>query len=170
MLERKDMRDLALLGALATALGFANVAIRGDDLPLVASEPDPVQAVCGAGADEVFAVPRISVTEAVELLGRKDVTFVDARSADEYASAHVPSAITLPAIDAEGVLDTQSVPIPPENLIITYCDGLTCEQSEYLGLLLKDRTACEQVNVLEGGWNAWVEAGAPIITGVEDRG
>ena len=122
------------------------------------------------GTDEAFSVPRISVTEAVGLLGREDVTFVDARSAEQHASAHVPGAITLPASDAEGVLDTQSVPIPPQNLIITYCDGLTCEQSEYLGMLLKDRTACEQVSVLEGGWNAWVEAGAPIITGVEDRG
>lgn len=169
MLERKDMRDLAILGALAGGLGVANVAARGADYPLVASEPDPVQAVCGAGLEEVFSVPRISVPEAVELLGRKDITFVDARSAEEHASAHIPSSISLPATDAEDVLGTQSVPIPPENLIVTYCDGLTCEQSEYLGMLLKDRTACEQVNVLEGGWNAWIEAGAPITTGAEDH-
>jgi len=170
MLGRKDMRDLAILGAIAGGLGLANVAAHGGDLPLVASEPDPVQAVCGAGPEEVFSVPRLSVPEAVELVGRDDVTFVDGRPADEYASAHVPGAITLPVADAEDVLDTQSVPIPPENLIITYCEGLTCEQSEYLGLLLKDRAACERVNVLEGGWTAWVEAGAPVITGVDDHG
>jgi 3-mercaptopyruvate sulfurtransferase SseA len=45
--------------------------------------------------------------------------------------------------------------------VITYCDGVSCEQSEYLGLLLRERDVCQQVRVLEGGWQAWVSAEAP---------
>ena len=73
--------------------------------------------------------------------------------------------MNLPAADAEGLLDMQSLPIPPEGQVITYCDGGSCEQSEYLGLLLRQRDVCQQVRVLEGGWQAWVAAQAPTVSG-----
>jgi rhodanese-related sulfurtransferase len=59
----------------------------------------------------------------------------------------------------------QSLPIPPDGQVITYCDGGTCEQSEALGLLLRQRDLCQQVRVLEGGWQAWVHSGAPTVRG-----
>jgi rhodanese-related sulfurtransferase len=73
--------------------------------------------------------------------------------------------MNLPAEDAAGLLDMQSLPIPPEGAVITYCDGGSCEQSESLGLLLRERDVCQQVRVLDGGWQAWVGAGAPTVSG-----
>jgi rhodanese-related sulfurtransferase len=110
-------------------------------------------------------VERVTVEEAIALLGQPLVTFVDARPSYHYIAEHVPGAMNLPAEDAEGLLDMQSLPIPPEGEVITYCDGGTCEQSEYLGLLLRQRDVCQQVRVLEGGWQAWVSSGAPTVSG-----
>jgi rhodanese-related sulfurtransferase len=110
-------------------------------------------------------VERVSIEEASALLGQPLVTFVDARPNVHYAAEHVPGAMNLPAEDAEGLLDMQSLPIPPDGEVITYCDGGTCEQSEYLGLLLRQRDVCQRVRVLEGGWQAWVASGAPTVSG-----
>jgi rhodanese-related sulfurtransferase len=136
-------------------------------LPWIA-EPRPEEGTCGAeelGNVAPAIVERVSVAEAQQLLGQPLVTFVDARPAFHYSAGHVPGAMNLPAEDAEGLLDTQSLPIPPEGQVITYCDGGSCEQSEYLGLLLRQRDVCQRVRVLEGGWQAWVAAQGPTVSG-----
>ena len=110
-------------------------------------------------------VDRVSVDEARALLDSGAVTFVDARPEFHYVAAHIPGAMNLPAEDAEGLLDMQSLPIPPEGQVITYCDGGTCEQSEHLSTLLRERDVCQQARVLDGGWQAWVAAGGPSVSG-----
>jgi rhodanese-related sulfurtransferase len=115
-------------------------------------------------------VERVSIEEASALLGQPLVTFVDARPTYHYGAEHIPGAMNLPAEDAEGLLDTQSLPIPPDGEVITYCDGGSCEQSEYLGLLLRQRDVCQRVRVLEGGWQAWASSGAPTVSGDSPHG
>lgn len=129
--------------------------------------PRPDEGSCGADdpANVVPIVERVSLEEAQQLLGQPLVTFVDARPAYHYSAAHIPGAMNLPAEDAEGLLDSQSLPIPPDGQVITYCDGLSCEQSEYLGLLLRQRDVCQRVRVLEGGWQAWAAVQAPSVSG-----
>ena len=127
-------------------------------------------AVVEADPSGPVQMDRISIDEAIELLGDPRVTFVDARPSYHYAAEHVPGAMNLPAEDAEGVLDMQSLPIPPDGQVITYCDGGTCESSESLGLLLRQRDVCQQVRVLEGGWQAWAQSGAPTVRGDRPHG
>jgi rhodanese-related sulfurtransferase len=112
-----------------------------------------------------LSMERVSIEQASALLGQPLVTFVDARPTYHYAAEHVPGAMNLPAEDAEGLLDMQSLPIPPDGEVIAYCDGISCEQSEYLGRLLRQRDVCQRVRVLEGGWQAWVTSGAPTVRG-----
>jgi rhodanese-related sulfurtransferase len=121
-------------------------------------------------ASHAVQMERVSIEEASALLGQPLVTFVDARPSYHYTAEHVPGAMNLPAEDAEGLLDSQSLPIPPDGQVITYCDGGTCEQSEALGLLLRQRDLCQQVRVLDGGWQAWVQAGAPTVRGERPYG
>ncbi len=111
------------------------------------------------------SLERVSIEEASTLVDDPLVTFVDARPSYHYAAEHVPGAMNLPAEDAEGLLDMQSLPIPPDGQVIAYCDGVTCEQSESLGLLLRQRDICQRVRVLEGGWQAWVSSGAATVRG-----
>jgi rhodanese-related sulfurtransferase len=157
------LRDTALLIGASLLAGVTFLGLH-PQLAWVAEPPE--DGTCGL-EDEAgpIRVERISVDEAKALLGDEAVTFVDARSGDDYIAAHIPGAVSLPAADAAGILEIQSVPILPDGQVITYCNGGACEQSEYLGLLLRDREVCQQVKVLEGGWAAWADAKAPMVSG-----
>lgn len=166
--------DVSALGALCAALGMANLWVH--DLPVIADPPAPEDTVCGMDAldDHGQAMPvrigRLPVGEALDLLGNAGVTFVDARSRDAYEAGHVPGAVSLPAETAAGLMEVQSVPVPPNDIVITYCEGAAaCEQGEYLGVLLRDQAGCSRVRVLEGGWQAWAAEGAPIQVGEGGR-
>lgn len=164
------------LGLLRDTAGMIGASLLGGVIVLIAdprlvwlSEP-PEEGSCGLEDELPIRVERITVGEAQALLADETVTFVDARSGDDYVVAHIPGAVSLPASDAAGILEIQSVPILPDGRVITYCNGGACEQSEYLGLLLRDREVCKQVAVLEGGWAAWVAAEAPVVSGESQDG
>ncbi|PRP90729.1 Rhodanese-like domain protein [Enhygromyxa salina] len=156
--------DLLVLIGVSLVAGLAVLAVH-PDLEWVAAPPADEGSCVADAPIEPPSVDRVSVDEAVALLGQPEVTFVDARLGYHYAAAHIPGAMSIPADDAEGLLDMQSLPIPPEGQVITYCDGAACEQSEYLGALLRERDVCQQVRVLDGGWQAWVAAEAPTVSG-----
>jgi rhodanese-related sulfurtransferase len=170
--HRLELLTDVLLVIGASVLGGLVFLAARPDLPWVAAAPDDADATCGADHVPFVAplVERVSVDEAQALLGQPQITFVDARPAADYVAAHVPGAMNLPATDAAGLLDMQSLPIPPEGEVITYCEGGRCEQSEYLGTLLRERDVCQRVRVLEGGWLAWVAADAPTVAGASRFG
>jgi rhodanese-related sulfurtransferase len=160
----------AVIGA--SVLGGLAFILAHPAIDLVAEPRDESDASCSVDELPLLApvVERISVADARALLDEAQVTFVDARPGHDYTIAHVPGAMNLPAADAEGLLDMQSLPIPPEGEVITYCEGGRCEQSEYLGTLLRERDVCQRVRVLEGGWLAWIAAGAPTVAGASRFG
>ncbi|KIG18306.1 Rhodanese-like domain protein [Enhygromyxa salina] len=159
------LADLLQLGGASMLVGLVFLAVH-PKLEWIASPPaDDGSCTVDELPSVAPVVDRVSVEEAQELLERSQVTFVDARPAYHYAAAHIPGAMNLPAEDAEGLLDMQSLSLPPDGAVITYCDGGSCEQSEYLGLLLRERGVCQKVRVLEGGWQAWVGAGGSTVSG-----
>ena len=161
---RALLRDLVLLTAASTVLAAVNLGMRDrETLPWLATPPPPEAATCG-GEDpqEIHLVQRLPVEEVQAMLDRPDVTIVDARSSHEYAQGHLPGAMSLPAESAEEMLGVQTLPIPPNDTIVTYCDGSACERSESLGLLLRAQVGCEKVFVLEGGFGSWVAAGGSV--------
>ncbi len=164
-----QLRDTTLVIAASLVSGVVFLAAH-PALGWLAEQPE--EGSCGLEGEDDLAirVERISVAAAQALLADETVTFVDARSSGDYTSAHIPGAVSLPASDAAGILEIQSVPILPDGQVVTYCDGGTCEQSEYLGVLLRDREVCKQVFVLEGGWAAWVDASAPTVSGEDQDG
>lgn len=164
------LRDTALLIAVSLIAGLAFQTLH-PGLGWLSEAPE--EGSCeleGEPEPSAIRVERIGVAEASALLDDPTVSFVDARSIDDYVAAHIPGALSLPAADAAGLLEVQSVPILPDGRVITYCNGGACEQSEYLGLLLRDREVCKQVLVLEGGWAAWVTSEAPTVSGEEPFG
>lgn len=165
--HRLELLADTLLVIGASILGGLVFIAAHPELGFIAEQPDEADATCGTDEIPLIApvVERVSVDEARSLLEQPDVTFVDARASYHFRTAHIPGAMNLPADDAEGLLGMQSLPIPPEGQVITYCDGGSCEQSEYLGMLLRERDVCQQVRVLDGGWQAWLDAEAPTVTG-----
>jgi rhodanese-related sulfurtransferase len=159
----REARDVALLLGVATGLGALSLAAR-PDLPWLAPAPPPEPSAC---ADEALAAgvplfPRMGPREVAGALERGAITIVDARPVDEFVRAHIPGAISLPADEAEQILQSQTLPIPPDHLVVTYCGEDGALGSEYLGRLLGLAAGCREIHVLDGGWEAWLASGAPI--------
>jgi rhodanese-related sulfurtransferase len=161
-----DLRDAAVVLAVGTILGLGSLGVRAD-VPWIAEVPEPTVAACVLDDDlegwEAPSMPRIAVPELLEQLAAGHLTVVDARPVEAFARAHIPGAISLPATEAEALLGVQTLPIPPGDLVVTYCDGDGDDSaSEAVGRLLGVSAGCSQVHVLEGGWSAWVASGAPV--------
>ncbi|HWB81902.1 MAG TPA: rhodanese-like domain-containing protein [Nannocystaceae bacterium] len=157
------VRDAVLLGCAATAAGVTSLAIRLD-VPWT-PPPEPAAAVA-CGMDEVDlpvatpALERLAVPELRERLDR--VVVVDTRSDADFNEGHIPGAISLPAADVAAILASQSLPLPVDRDIVTYCDRVDGSDAEYVGRLLDDALGCDRVRVLEGGWGAWIGASGPV--------
>jgi 3-mercaptopyruvate sulfurtransferase SseA len=107
----------------------------------------------------------VSLEEARNLCGSKKAVFVDARTSEDYRQGHILCAQNLPWESMEEHLDRVAASIPPEEIIIVYCDGEDCMLSEYVARELFYR-GYDHVKVLVNGWTRWLEAGLPV--GPED--
>jgi rhodanese-related sulfurtransferase len=158
----REARDVALLLGVATGLGALSLAAR-PDLPWLAPPRAPEPTTCSDVAEAAGPLfPRMAARDVAGALERGAVTIVDARPLDEFVQAHIPGAISLPADEAEQILQSQTLPIPPDHLVVTYCGDDDAVGSEYLGRLLGLAAGCREIHVLDGGWEAWLASGAPI--------
>jgi len=89
-----------------------------------------------------------------------DALWVDARAAAAYQRAHVPGALNLsPGSWDEQVSDFVAA-WGPVRRVVVYCDGHGCQASREVAQRLRDELGFkENVHVLTGGWDAWLEAG-----------
>lgn len=89
---------------------------------------------------------------------------MDARPLDEFTKGHIQGAISLPWHEAEHQVMDVIVDMSNDTIIITYCDGDTCDLSRELALFLEN-LGFERVRVLVNGWTVWQEAGLPVEKG-----
>lgn len=62
-------------------------------------------------------VTRIAVEDLRAKLNRNEVTIIDVRDANSFATRHIPGAINIPFASTESMLDQ----IPKDKPIVTYC-------------------------------------------------
>lgn len=86
------------------------------------------------------------------------VVWVDARSADAFAAAHIPGAVNLTERTWEQQLGEVVGRWTPAARIVVYCDGAACQASTTVAQRLKRELQLDQVYVLTGGWPAWQAA------------
>ena len=161
------VRDTIVLGIGGLALGAASLAVRLD----VAWTPPPqAPEPTACGVDDAIAWeqpaverPALRHMAVADLAARvQAVVVVDARPAAAFAGGHIPGAISLPAADIDAVVATESLPLPVDRDIVTYCDRADGVDAQYVGQVLDATLGCDRVHVLEGGYGAWVSADAPI--------
>lgn len=87
--------------------------------------------------------------------------FVDARSVEDYEAGHVLGAVSLPLSDFDAHIEGFINRYPPEQPIITYCSGRTCEDSHHLAQLLLE-LGYERVNIMIDGFQSWKDKGFPV--------
>jgi rhodanese-related sulfurtransferase len=152
-----------LLGCAAAIAGVISLAIRLD-VPWTPPAEPPAAVACGMDDGELpVALPTLERLAVPELRERLDhVVVVDTRPDADFNEGHIPGAISLPAADVASILASQSLPLPVDRDIVTYCDRVDGSDAEYVGRLLDDALGCDRVRVLEGGFNAWIAASGPV--------
>lgn len=83
------------------------------------------------------------------------VIWVDARSPEVFAEAHIPSAVNLYA----GSFDEQILAFldvwEPGKKVVVYCDSRECGASGDIARRLREEMQLDNIFVLKGGWQSW---------------
>jgi rhodanese-related sulfurtransferase len=99
------------------------------------------------------------------------VAFIDARDDAHYEAGHVPSAYQLDYYRVENYLPTILPVCQIAEEIVVYCNGGTCEDSEFSAdFLLSAGIAKEKLLVYGGGFTEWETNGLPVEIGVRQSG
>ena len=104
--------------------------------------------------------PSISVSE---LRGKQplEVQLVDVRSPSEFAAGHIPGAANIPMDQIEARLQDLCLGVP----VVLICQAGTRARMTADLLASGER----EVAVLEGGTNAWMQNGLPLVCCVKTR-
>lgn len=150
------LRQSIVILCLAFGLSLSVNQLRSDRLALVADWSPEAQLALDSGESLI-----ISFDEAQGHFFAGDAVFVDARSPELYDQGHIEGARNLPWEHFEQYYEGSLADLPPDALIIAYCDGEGCSLSKELALALFDK-GHRNVRVLVNGWGLWTERGLPV--------
>lgn len=156
---RTALVQTAAILSITFGLGLVVNAVRSDGIALTAGRSVEARLTTPTGESLIVALAK-----AEKMFVDKAAVFMDARSKQEYDAGHIQGAINLPWHEVEQQIVGVVERIPPDRLIITYCDGETCALSKDLALFLKEM-GYEKVRVLVNGWSLWKGAGLPVEAG-----
>ena len=100
----------------------------------------------------------LSAAAATQLINRRNAVVVDLRSAAEYAGGHLPSARHVEFGELQAKV-AQLVKNKSNPVLLVCQNG---QQSNKAARIVRDAGYAE-VHVLEGGVNAWQQAGMPVV-------
>ena len=103
------------------------------------------------------AIPREQVVAAIQ----QGAPVVDARKPDDFKEGHIPGAINIPADDPLPYMEALTARSLPEDLVIVYCGGDSCDDSKIVFDLLKGN-GFQNIRLYFGGWKDWTEAGLDV--------
>ncbi len=112
----------------------------------------------------VLQLEAISAQELLERAAHGEVTVLDIRPQEEYASGHLPNAINLPPDEvamriAELESNLDSI-LDKKKTIVAYCRGPYCLYSHDAVKLLREKGFMAQR--LQDGFPEWQAAGYPV--------
>jgi len=87
----------------------------------------------------------------------EDVLWADARSREEYEEAHIPGAVLLNEDAWEELLFDFFDRWQPGGKVVVYCGSRGCRASHEVAERLREETGEEEIYVLHGGWDTWLE-------------
>jgi rhodanese-related sulfurtransferase len=99
------------------------------------------------------------------------VVFVDARDDQHYQAGHIPGAWQLNHYRPEQFLPTVLPVCLNAQKIVVYCNGGTCDDSEFAAIMLRDAgIPRENLFVYAAGITEWMTNGLPTETGARRSG
>jgi rhodanese-related sulfurtransferase len=99
------------------------------------------------------------------------VVFIDARNERHYEEGHVPGAYVFDHYYADRYLPDVIVVCQQAEIIVVYCTGGDCEDSEFAAVALKEAgIPVERLAVFVGGMAEWQANGWPVEVGPRGSG
>jgi rhodanese-related sulfurtransferase len=99
------------------------------------------------------------------------IVFVDARDDSRYQEGHVPGAYPFDRYYPENQLPGVLPPCQMAEVIVVYCGGGDCDDSEFAAVALRDAgIPAERLGVYAGGMTEWVAQGLPVEIGPRGSG
>jgi hydroxyacylglutathione hydrolase len=132
------------------------LALIGFDRVAGVFSADAVQRAATRGA-ALATVPQITPADLAPQVAAADVQVVDVRSANEWRSGHIQSAMHVPLGELPDRLDE----IPRDRPVIVHCQAGT---RSVIAASVFERGGRRRVVNLVGGLDAWQDAGFPVVT------
>jgi rhodanese-related sulfurtransferase len=155
---------------LATALKNSN----GLNLTLIDASKADFKGVASMLNTTPTSLPGAKVISAAEakVLAAKGMVIYDVRVSDEFETAHIPGAISVPYKEssakevgfdpADDQFALNKLPKNKNTPFMMYCDGTICWKS-YKSALLAIQGGWKNVYWFRGGFPEWKEAGLPVV-------
>ncbi len=163
---KNGLLRIAILMGLPVLLALGNAAVRPASLSS-SSEKTPEERggrEMEQTAEQKEAAVQNEMDRIIQHYNDGTALFVDARPLDQYEEAHVPGAFHLPfSAFFQGQPEAVNY-LPPEMLLIIYCEGGDCDSSKKVKEMLADY-GYDNVEVLDAGFPAWIDAGLPTESG-----
>ena len=163
----KDLAGGLVVIVAAGVVGILVNTVRGDSVPLIQNiKPVSTAHNGAAGTDDPAGLSSvveesIAVGQVKDLIDVGEVFIIDARSAAEYDTGHIPGAINIPIDRLPDYLDELTSMIDVDAEVVCYCNGPSCDFSDQLATELKFM-GYTRVVVFTGGWEHWEAAGYEI--------
>ena len=155
----KWTREVVFLAAVSIIAAFILNFVHPHKVPLVNDW------TLAAAESKLSRGKPIRVDEAVALVERQGAVFIDVRSSEAFATAHIPGAISLPMShkDITQLVEACRL-LPPETGVVIYCCGENTERGSQLVQALADEQGIK-ASLLKGGFEDWAASKAPLEQG-----
>ncbi|MEZ4525435.1 MAG: rhodanese-like domain-containing protein [Desulfobacterales bacterium] len=158
-LIRRALWQAAAIALIGLVISLGINQFRSQGLPLV-GDWSPEARITDRSGESLVIPPE----QAKSLFESGKVFFLDARSADDYQAGHIQGALNLPWQEFDTHFERIMPDIPEDRVIVTYCEGETCELSKDLARALIEM-GFSNVRVLVNGWSVWKNMGQPVAVG-----
>jgi rhodanese-related sulfurtransferase len=159
----KLLREILILLIVSVCVAFGVNYVSAVGIPLF-GQWDQSQGVIRADPQKKISTSAQEIDDieyAKQLFDQGAAIFIDARSGVDFNEGHIRGAMSMPVGEFDARVETIFEFIPPEQPIITYCSGRTCEDSHQLAQMLAD-LGYEDVYVMIDGFPDWQAKGYPI--------
>ncbi|MGM0653730.1 MAG: rhodanese-like domain-containing protein [Thermodesulfobacteriota bacterium] len=165
MIFKRDIIGCFFLLIICVMLSFGVNALSPNGIAL-RGQWNPDQGVVMAGANKAHAVDVMQINNPFKvkrLVESGPAVVLDVRRPDIYDLGHIPGALNFPLDDFEEDEKAllSKIKITPEDEIIVYCAGVTCQDSHTFATRLVEM-GFTHVAVYAGGFAEWEEMGFDV--------
>ncbi|MCU4677186.1 rhodanese-like domain-containing protein [Catenovulum sp. 2E275] len=107
------------------------------------------------------AFTRVNTQQLTMLVNKQDATVLDIRGQADYNKGHIAGALNIPTEQVEGGKNAKLEKLKSRPIIVVCTAGMSA--SKVANQLAQ--AGFENVNILDGGMNAWSNANLPVAKG-----